>query len=117
MSQGKFPEAMKLADVSPLFKSKDQNECTNYRPISLLLTIFKLLEKVMYKRTYNFLEETGQLYNSQYGFRTGHSCENAVSELLAEIIKGKQEGLYTVSMFLDPSKAFDTLEHEVLLKS
>ena len=70
----------------------------------------------MYKRTYNFLEQTGQLYNSQYGFRTGHSCENAVSELLAEIIKGNQEGLYTVSMFLDLSKAFDTLEHEVLLK-
>ena len=116
MSQGKFPEAMKLADVSPLYKSKDEKECTNYRPISLLLTISKLLEKIMYKRTYNFLEETGQLYNSQYGFRTGHSCENAVSELLAEIIKGKQEGLYTVSMFLDLSKAFDTLEHEVLLK-
>ena len=71
----------------------------------------------MYKRTYNFLEQTGQLNNSQYGFRTGHSCENAVSELLAEIIKGKQEGLYTVSMFLDLSKAFDTLEHEVLLKN
>ena len=70
----------------------------------------------MYKRTYNFLEQTGQLYNSQYGFRTGHSCENAVSELLGEIIKGNQEGLYTVSMFLDLSKAFDTLEHEVLFK-
>ena len=116
MLRDKFPESMKLADVSPLYKSKDQNECTNYRPISLLLTISKLLEKIMYKRTYNFLEQTGQLYNSQYGFRTGHSCENAVSELLAEIIKGNQEGLYTVSMFLDLSRAFDTLEHEVLLK-
>ena len=116
MLQGKFPETMKLADVSPLYKSKDQNECTNYRPISLLLTISKLLEKIMYKRTYNFLEQTGQLYNSQYGFRTGHSCENAISELLAETIKSNQEGLYTVSMFLDLSKAFDTLEHEVLLK-
>ena len=116
MLHGKFPDAMKLADFSPLYKSKDQNECTNYRPISLLLTISKLLEKIMYKRTYNFLEQTGQLYNSQYGFRTGHSCENAVSELLAEIIKGNQEGLYTVSMLLDLSKAFDTLEHEVLLK-
>ena len=116
MLQFKFPESMKLADVSPLYKSKVQNECTNYRPISLLLTISKLLEKIMYKRTYNFLEQTGQLYNRHYGFRTGHSCKNAVSKLLAEIIKGNQEGLYTVSMFLDLSKAFDTLEHEVLLK-
>ena len=71
---------------------------------------------LVYKRTYAFLEKTGQLYNSQYGFRTEHSCENAISELIAEVIKGKQEGLYTVLMFLDLSKTFDTLEHEVLLK-
>ena len=107
---------MKKADVVPLYKSGDHYECTNYRPISLLLTMSKLLEKIMYKRTYNFLEITNQLYSSQYGFRTGHSCEHAVSELLAEIIKSKEEGLYTAAMFLDLSKAFDTLEHEVLLK-
>ena len=106
---------MKKADIIPLFKS-NEHECTNYRPISLLLTISKLLEKIMYRRTYNFLENTGQLYNSQYGFRQGHSCENAVSELLSDIIKGKQEGLYTAAMFLDLSKAFDTLEHTVFLK-
>ena len=116
MEEGKFPETMKHADVVPLYKSGDQYECTNYRPISLLLTMSKLLEKVMYKRTYNFLETTGQLYCSQYGFRTGHSCEHAVSELLAEIIKSKEEGLYTACMFLDLSKAFDTLEHEVVLR-
>ena len=115
LSEGKFPETMKKADIVPLYKSKDEHECTNYRPISLLPTLSKLLEKIMYKRTYSFLENTGQLYNSQYGFREGHSCENAVSELLAEIIKGKQEGFHTVSMFLDLSKAFDTLEHKVLL--
>ena len=106
---------MKKADIIPLYKTKDEHECTNYRPISLLLTISKLLEKIMYRRTYTFLENTGQLYNSQYGFRKNHSCENAISELIAEIIKSKQEGLYTVSMFLDLSKAFDTLEHKVLL--
>ena len=82
---------MKKADIIPLFKSKDEHECTNYRPISLLLTISKLLEKIVYRRTYNFLETTGQLYNSQYGFRQGHSCENAVSELLADIIKGNRK--------------------------
>ena len=101
MQEGKFPETMKIADITPLYKSKDEHEWTNYRPISLLLTISKLLEKVMYSRTYNFLETTAQLYNSQYGFRKCHSCDNAVSELISEVIKGKQEGLYTVVMFLD----------------
>ena len=64
--EGVFPERMKLADVIPLHKSKDPLESTNYRPISLLLTISKLLEKVVYKRTYDFLEQTKQLYQSQY---------------------------------------------------
>ena len=107
---------MKLADVIPLFKSKDRSESTNYRPISLLLTMSKLLEKVVYKRTYSFLEINSQLYASQYGFREGHSCENAISELIAQAIKGKQEGMYTLALFLDLSKAFDSLEHQVLLK-
>ena len=70
----------------------------------------------MYKRTYKFLESTDQIYKSQYGFRTTHSCENAVSELVSEIIKGRQDGMYTLAVFLDLSKAFDTLEHNVLLK-
>ena len=107
---------MKKADVVPLHKSKDKHECSNYRPISLLLTLSKLLEKIIYKRVYGFLEATGQIFPSQYGFRTSHSCENAVCELLSTIIKGKEQGLYTISLFLDLSKAFDSLEHEMLLK-
>ena len=70
----------------------------------------------MYKRVYQFLEKTGQIFPSQYGFRSSHSCETAVSELLSTIIKGKEQGLYTVSLFLDLSKAFDSLEHEMMLR-
>ena len=114
--EGKFPDRMKLADIIPLHKSKSTQDCNNYRPISLLITISKLLEKIIYTRTYKFLERSNLLYTSQYGFREGHSCENAVSELVSEIIKSRQEGLYTMSVFLDLSKAFDTLEHTVLLK-
>ena len=106
---------MKLADISPLFKSKLDNEANNYRSISLLMTISKVLEKNVYQRTYCFMEKTGQIYNSQYGFRSQHSCESAVAELASEIIKGQQNDMYTLALFLDLSKAFDTLEHKVLL--
>ena len=58
LEEGVFPDEMKLADVAPLFKTRDRSECTNYRPISLLLTISKLLEKVVYSTTYTYLEKT-----------------------------------------------------------
>ena len=115
LMEGVFPDAMKKADVVPLYKAKDHQESNNYRPISLLLTLSKLLEKIMHKRIYQFLESSEQIYKSQYGFRTAHSCENAISELVSEIIKGKQDGMYTLAVFLDLSKAFDSLEHTVLL--
>ena len=115
LNEGVFPELMKLADICPLFKSKLENDANNYRPISLLMTISKVLEKIVYQRTYSFMESTGQIYNSQYGFRSQHSCESAVAELTSEIVKGLQNGMYTVALFLDLSKAFDTLEHKVLL--
>ena len=116
IEEGTFPENMKKADIVPLHKSKDRQDCTNYRPISLLITLSKLLEKVMYSRVYRFLENTDQIFPSQYGFRTSHSCENAISELISTIIKGKEQGLYTLSLFLDLSKAFDSLEHTMMLK-
>ena len=87
LTEGCFPDLMKYADVVPLYKSKEHYLTNNYRPISLLITVSKLLEKVMYKRTFNFLTLTDQLYQGQYGFRKQHSCENAISELVSEIIK------------------------------
>ena len=74
MVNGIFPNSMKAADVIPLFKSGKRNLSTNYRPISLLLTLSKILEKLIYSRVYNFLTETGSIYDSQYGFRSKHSC-------------------------------------------
>ena len=115
MLEGVFPEKMKLAEVVPLYKSKERYLTNNYRPISLLITISKLLEKVIYKRTYSFLQATNQLYDSQYGFREGHSCENAISELVGEILKNKENNKFTVSLFLDLSKAFDSLKHSTLI--
>ena len=116
ISEGVFPEKMKLADVVPLHKSKSRDNTSNYRPISLLMTLSKLLEKVIYKRTYDFLNTNGQIFNSQYGFRSNHSCENAVSELIGEIVKGLDQKKKTIAVFLDLSKAFDTLKHKILLE-
>ena len=116
LSNGVFPEVMKLAEIVPLFKSNDKTLTENYRPISLLITLSKILEKVVHKRTYSFLQEQGLLYKSQYGFRSSHSCENAITELIGCIIKAQELGKYTAALFLDLSKAFDTLEHTVLLK-
>ena len=111
LNQCIFPTCMKLTEVVPLFKSKDQREKSNYRPISLLLTLSKLLEKIVYKWVYTFLNTTNQLYSSQYGFRIGHSCNQAVCELVGEIAKNTEKNWTTVCVFLDLSKAFNTLEH------
>ena len=89
---------------------------TNYRPISLLITMSKILEKVIYSRVYNFLVETEQLYQSQYGFRTSHSCQKAISELIGNILKKQEENKLTIGVFIDLSKAFDTLSHDILLR-
>ena len=99
ISQGIFPSKMKLAETIPLYKGKEIYYTTNYRPISLLLTISKLLEKIVYKRVYSFLNQTDQLYNSQYGFRTAHSCDDAVSELVGEVLKNREKKIYSCLVF------------------
>ena len=116
LTEGVFPSRMKYADITPLYKSKDRHEKSNYRPISLLLTLSKILEKCMYIWTYNFLDLNGLIYQSQYGFRSNHSCELAASELKGEIVKGHENKEHTIAIYLDLSKAFDTLDHEILLK-
>ena len=115
LKEGAFPNTMKLADVVPLYKSKEKYYTTNYRPISLLLTTSKLLEKTIHTRVYTLIDHQ-QLYQSQYGFRTKHSCENAVCELVGSIVKSQELKHYTIGLFLDLSKAFDTLDHNILLQ-
>ena len=113
---GVFPEIMKLAEIVPLFKKGNPHHVDNYRPISLLITISKILEKLLYTRVYNFLDSTTQIYASQYGFRKCHSCEHAVQELVGNILKGKERHEHSIGIFLDLLKAFDMLEHDMLLK-
>ena len=114
--EGIFPDKMKKAKVIPLHKGKSRDETTNYRPISLLLTISKILKKIMYVRVYKFLCDTRQLYASQYGFRKHHACDQAVGELVAVIAKGIEQKNLTAGVFLDLSKVFDSLEPSTTFK-
>ena len=107
---------MKLAEVIPLYKNKAMDHLINYRPILLLITISKVLEKIMYKRVVKFIDKSGILYKSQYGFQSQHSCEQAVQELLAKILHSQEDGHKTASIFMDLLKAFDMLNHNLLLQ-
>ena len=69
---------------------------------------------MVYKRTYKFLNKTDQFYSSQYRFRSSHSCEDAICELMGEVLKNRENAKFTAALYLDLSKAFDTLEPTVL---
>ena len=90
LSSGVFPDLMKIAEVIPLHKGKSRDSGSNYRPISLLTTMSKVLEKVVYIHVYNFLTDTGQLCDTQYGFHSQHSCEHAVSQLIGTVLKNME---------------------------
>ena len=116
LETGQFPENMKNAEIIPLFKKGAKYLLENYRPISLLITLSKLLKKCIYHRLYNFLNKNNIIYKKQYGFRAKHSCEQAIQDLCGHIINNNEDGLKTAAIFLDLSQAFDTLSHEILLK-
>ena len=116
LTEGTFPDLMKLAEVVPLYKGKARDQETNYRPISLLTTMSKVMEKVVYKGVYDFLMTTGQISDTQYGFRPKHSCDHAVAQMIGTILKNLENKKVTISVMLDLSKAFDTIEHGIMLQ-
>ena len=107
---------MKIAEIIPLFKRGAKQLIENYRPISLLITMSKLLEKFIYQRVYKFQDNNNIFFKKQYGFRAKHSCEHAIQDLCGNIINNKEQGLQTAAIFLDLSKAFDTISHDIQLK-
>ena len=113
---GIFPTKLKIAKVLPLFKNKgDSHLFDNYRPISLLPTISKIFERVVHKQLYDYFAENDLFYKSQYGYRKGHSTELAALEIADRISQYLDKGEIPIAIFLDLSKAFDTLDHKILL--
>ena len=111
---GIFPKQLKIAKVIPLFNKGEETSIENYRPISLLSSISKVFERVVFNQLYQYLDVNNLLFDSQYGFRKQHSTELAALELIDRIHKSMDNGQIPVSIFLDLSKAFDTLDHTIL---
>ena len=115
ISTSVFPEDMKLALVTLLHKARERYLITNYRPISLLITISKLLEKCIETRMTIFLEKNNLLMPTQFGFRRIHSTTDAVMSLTSKILKSIEEKKIFGCIYIDLSKAFDTLNHKMIL--
>eukprot|EP00116_Pleurobrachia_bachei_P001264 sb/3461526/ len=115
MVAGVFPNELKQATIQPLYKGGDINTLSNYRPISLLPIISKLFEKCLHKRVTEFLFEHKVLCSSQFGFRKGLSTTNALHEGIGFAAESLDHNFHTLGLFLDLSKAFDTLHHDILL--
>ena len=92
------------------------NDISYYSPISLLPSISKILEKIIFKKLSLYLNKHKLLYDSQYGFRAGHSTELASIEVIDRITQDLDKGKIPISIFLDLTKAFDTLDHVILLQ-
>ena len=112
--EGVFPEELKIAKVVPIFKAGDSMKVTNYRTVSVLCVMSKVWERLMYNRLLNFVEKFNILYDLQFGFRKEHSTFMALMVVVDKIIISLQNGEFTIGLYLDFSKAFDTIDHEIL---
>ena len=110
---GQYPEQLKSAKIQPFYKEGSKTDENNYRPISLLNCCSKIFEKLMHIRLYNYLNKFNLLYEKQFGFRQKYNTIDALVELTEKLRYGGKSMKF--SMFLDLKKAFDTLDHELLL--
>ena len=117
ISEGYFPKELKIAKVIPLFKNKGNiSDLCNYRPISMLSAFSKIFEKLLHKSIVEHLDSHGILNDSQYGFRKKRSTLHALLNATENIYQALDLKLHTLGIFIDFSRAFDTIDHRLLLK-
>jgi exonuclease III len=113
--QGVFPERLKYSVIKPLHKKGPKTDLNNYRPVTLIPVISKIFEKVMYDKIMNFVTKNNILVDNQFGFRKNSSTALACFHLVREVIESLDKQTPIVAIFLDMSKAFDFVDHAILL--
>ena len=116
LRSGIFLNKFKLAKVEPIFKKGARHDVNNYRPISLLPVFSKILEKLIYRRLLSFLTRQNFFHENQFGFRKNYSTSHAATLLVENITNAFEEKKKVIGVFLDLSKAFDTIDHNILLR-
>ena len=113
---GQFPKSWKCAKVTALFKQGDKTDKDNYRPISILPTVSKVIERAVHSQLYRYLEANHLLAINQFGFRCGRSTALALSQFTDEVLGNMDNGLINGIVFIDLKKAFDTVDHTIMLQ-
>jgi len=114
-TSGIVPNILKNARITPIFKNGDDDIFTNYRPVSVLSCISKILERLVYNRLHSFVSKHKIIKHNQFGFRKEHSTSQALTKIVDKISKNLDNGNTVIGVFLDLSKEFDTINHEILL--
>ena len=116
ISQGTFPDELKIAKVLPIYKNEDEQLIQNYRPITVLPFFSKIFEKIVSIYMIDFLEDNNLFYDNQFGFRKFHGTNHAIITLVEKVSKALDTGKFVIGVFLDLKKAFDTVNHDILMK-
>ena len=117
LSGGRFLSPFKKSKVIPIYKNKgEKSDMNNYRPISLLPVLSKVLERIMHSRLYTFLDKKDSFYSRQFGFRPKHSTDQAAALLVDKVSEALNNNLKVATVFLDMSKAFDCVDYNILLE-
>ena len=115
ITSGVHPSKLKISKITPIFKSEDETDASNYRPISLLSSFNRIFEKLLYYRMKDFIDKNKLIHSSQYDFCKAHSPDHAILDIVEPLQNNMDKHYFSCGVFIDLKKAFDTVNHKILL--